>query len=206
MSREIHDIFDVILKIIAVVYGTIFLNYIGIEGEVEEILNIEFTTLAGSKLYLDFLCRMKNNTLRHIEFQYPRAGAEHSPRFFRYNIVAEARYLTITETTVFNFTQGLGNEKTQAMGESKSFHPHHFNLGDVDFEKYMENINMKVKSNTKLTHFEEITLQLMALNYDFKDKRTILKNVSKLIENRELFDESKFEFVQAVVERNQQSA
>lgn len=57
-----------------------------------------------------------------------------------------------------------------------------------------------LKSNTKLTHFEEITLQLIALNYDFKDKLEILKNVSKLIANKELFDESKFEFIQAVVE------
>ena len=55
MNRDIHTIYDVILKIIAFAYGTTFLNYIGIEKEVKEIFNIEFTTLTGSKLYLDFL-------------------------------------------------------------------------------------------------------------------------------------------------------
>ena len=73
-------------------------------------------------------------------------------------------------------------------------------MGDVDFEEYMDNINIKVKSNTQLTHFEEITLLLMALNYDFKDKLGILKKLSKLIVNKELFDESKFEFIQTVVD------
>lgn len=68
MDRDIHDIFDVILKIIAVVYGTIFLNYIGIEEEMEKILKVEFTTLAGKKVYLDFLCSLKNGTQHHIEF------------------------------------------------------------------------------------------------------------------------------------------
>ena len=181
MDREIHNLYDVILKIIAVVYGTIFLNYIGIEGEIKEILNVEFTTLTGSKLYLDFLCRMSDDTLRHIEFQYPRAGPEDAPRFFRYNIVAEARYLVSVETTVFNFTSGSGNKKIHDIRESKSFHPPQFNLGDVDFEEYMDNINIKVKSNTQLTHFEEITLLLMALNYDFTISGQYLRMYQSLL-------------------------
>lgn len=31
MGREIHDIYDVILKLIIIVYNVTFLNYIGIE-------------------------------------------------------------------------------------------------------------------------------------------------------------------------------
>lgn len=54
MDRDVHDIYDVILKIIISVYGTLFLNYIGIEDEIKEILNVEFTTLTGKKGYLDF--------------------------------------------------------------------------------------------------------------------------------------------------------
>ena len=48
-DRDVHDIYDVILKIIISVYGTLFLNYIGIEDEIKEILNVEFTTLTGKK-------------------------------------------------------------------------------------------------------------------------------------------------------------
>lgn len=73
MDREIHDVFDVILKIIIAVYGTVFLSFMGIDGEIEEVLSVEITTLAGTKLYSDFLCSLKDGTLCHIEFQYPHA-------------------------------------------------------------------------------------------------------------------------------------
>jgi hypothetical protein len=49
MDRDVHDIYDVILKIVATVYGTYFLNYIGIDKELDEVLNIEFTKLTGRK-------------------------------------------------------------------------------------------------------------------------------------------------------------
>lgn len=54
MDRDVHDIYDVILKIIISVYGTLFLNYIGIEDEIKEILNVEFTTLTGKKRVFGF--------------------------------------------------------------------------------------------------------------------------------------------------------
>ena len=47
MDRDIHDIFDVILKIIAEIYGTVFLEYIGIDKKISKNLNVEFTTLKG---------------------------------------------------------------------------------------------------------------------------------------------------------------
>lgn len=74
MDRDVHDIFDVILKIIVATYQSLFLKYMGVDEEIEEILSIEFTKLDGSKLYLDFLCLLKNGTLCHIEFQFPYAN------------------------------------------------------------------------------------------------------------------------------------
>jgi hypothetical protein len=129
MDRNIHDIFDVILKIIAVVYGTIFLNYVGIQEEIDEILNVEFTTIKGNKLYLDFLCRLKNGTLLHIEFQYPNADDNCSDRFFKYNITAEVRHEGLTETLIFNFTRRIKEAKPQKRGHSKSFTPYQFIWG-----------------------------------------------------------------------------
>ena len=144
MDRDIHDIYDVILKIIITVYGTLFLNFIGIDEEIDEILNVEIITLKGSKLYLDFLCRLKNGKLQHIEFQYPEAEPKHYNRFFRYNILVEGRNLERTETLIFNHGCKTKEEKPERMGETKCFMPKQFYLGDVDFESHIQNINIKL--------------------------------------------------------------
>lgn len=200
MDRDIHDIYDVILKIIANVYGTLFLNYIGIEQEIKEILNVEFTTLTGNKLYLDFLCLLKDGTLCHIEFQYPRAEPNDLDRFFKYNVHAEVRYQSRAETFIFNFSQKIGIEKPRKIGKTKCFNPHNFYLGDVEFDKYIEKINIKAKSNTQVSNFEEITLMLISLNPEMDCKFETLKKISILLKNKELFDEGKYEFIQAVIE------
>ena len=41
MTRKIHDIFDVILKLIALLYGTEFLRYIGCDCDFEKECNVE---------------------------------------------------------------------------------------------------------------------------------------------------------------------
>lgn len=143
MDRDVHDIYDVILKIIISVYGTLFLNYIGIEDEIKEILNVEFTTLTGKKGYLDFLCLLKNGNLCHIEFQYPKAEPKDLDRFFNYNIRSEVRYQKRAETTLFNFSRKSNEEKPRKIGETKCFKPHNFYLADVDFERHIEKINIK---------------------------------------------------------------
>lgn len=73
-------------------------------------------------------------------------------------------------------------------------------MGDVDFEAYLQNIKIKAESNTQLTHFEEITLLLISLNPEFDGEFEILKWISHLLKNKELFDETKFEFFQAVIQ------
>ncbi|MDO5859160.1 hypothetical protein [Methanobrevibacter sp.] len=200
MVRDIHDIYDVILKIIISVYGKHFLNYIGIDEDIKEVLNVELTTLNGNKLYLDFLCLLKNDTISHIEFQYPKSQPKHLDRFFNYNIVAQAKYQKTVDTTIFNFTHKLDDEKPQRMGQTKCFIPSRFYLGDVNFEEYIRNINIKLESNTQLSHSEEITLLLMSLNPKFDNKYNILHDISKIIEKKELFDKNRFEFFKSVVE------
>ena len=58
MTRKIHDIFDVIiLKLIALLYGTEFLRYIGCDCDFEKECNVEITTLKGNKLYwISYAC------------------------------------------------------------------------------------------------------------------------------------------------------
>ena len=88
MDRPIHDIYDVILKLIALIWATDFLKFLGIDGEIVEILNTEIITLNGKHYYLDFLCRLKDGTLLNIEFQFPKLKNKDCPRFYEYNIVA----------------------------------------------------------------------------------------------------------------------
>ena len=115
----------------------------GIDGEIEEVLSVEITTLAGTKLYLDFLCSLKDGTLCHIEFQYPHAEPDDFVRFFRYNISAEFKYQKRVETYVFNFDFGKNRINVMGIGKTKCSRPVQFFLGDVDFESYIENINYK---------------------------------------------------------------
>ena len=199
MDLKVHDIYDVILKLLAVVYGSIFLRYIGCEEEIEKIYNVEITTLKGKKMYLDFLCLLTDNTLRHVEFEYPKANDEDLERFHNYNITAQVRYQMLTDTDVVSFTKSPQKETPKKIGKSKSFHPHYFYIGDIDFEKIFEKINIKAESNRKLTNFEEITLLLRCLEYNFKDKVETLNFITKLLKKEEIFDESKFEFIETIV-------
>ena len=199
MDRNIHDIYDVILKIIIAVYGSVFLNFMGIEKEIKEILSVEITTLSGNKLYLDYLCLLDDNTLCHIEFQYPNAKPEDYGRFFRYNVAAEVRYQKRAETYVFNFTSKK-KSKCIKIGKTKAFNPIYFNLDDIDFKYYFKKINIKVKSNISLTNEEELALLLMPIASEFQGDVKVLKWISEIIVKKELFDETKYEFVHAIVD------
>lgn len=199
MEREIHDIYDVILKIISMAYGNVFLRYIGLEGEIKKIEKTEIATIAGSKLYLDFLCLLETDIYYNIEFEFPKADNDDIERFFNYNITTQARHQKLTETMVFNFTSKIKDENPKMIGKSKSFHPKHFYLGDIDFEMEMEKIKSKVKSNIKLTSFDEITLMLMCLSPKCKNKAEKFKNISKILKKKKLFDETKFEVIEAII-------
>lgn len=199
MDRKIHDVYDVILKIIIIVYQEAFLSYIGIDEKIKDLLKTEFVALEGKKYYLDFLCRLEDDTLCHIEFQFPRAKPKDLDRFFYYNIIAEVRYSTLTETIIINFTSKKIIEKIRHIGKSKCFKPKQIYLGDINFNAYWRKINMKVKHNVKLTNFEEITLLLTCLIPECKNKAEILERISKMLKNETLFDENRFEYIQAII-------
>ena len=199
MTRNIHDIYDVILKIIAMVYGNTFLNYIRIEKKIKKELKGEFTTITGAKIYLDYLCELTDGTLCHIEFQYPKAWKNDLDRFFNYNITAQVRYQKITETNIVNFTPQENKEKIRKIGETKCFKPQYFYIGDIDFKKEIEKINIKVKSEKQLSSCEEITLMILCIVPDCKNRLQKLKKICNILKRKELFDESRFEFIQAIV-------
>ena len=199
MDFKIHDVYDVILKIIMLVYGVIFLEYVGIDKKIKRLLKTEFTRMDGSKVYLDFLCLLEDGTLCHIEFQFPKARPVDLDRFFDYNITAQVRHGALTETLVINFTSRTNAIKTRQIGRSKSFHPKHFYLGDVDFNGYWRKINMKAESNLKLNAFEEISLMLMCLIPECKIKAKMLDKISKLLKKEELFDEKRLGYIQSVI-------
>lgn len=200
MKRAVHDIFDVLLKIMLTVYGTAFLNYIGIEEEMERVLNVEFTTLDGSKYYLDFLCLLKNGELCHVEFQYPYVKPDDMDRFYFYNALIHVRHKKVANTIVFNFMSRKVPIKAKEIGKTICFSPQQFCLEDVDFEMIFKNINIKVNSNRQLSHFEEITLMLMPLHPMFLGDANVLKRISEILLKKELFDVDKYQFIQAIVE------
>lgn len=200
MGRNIHDIYDVILKIIILVYGEGFLRFIGINKNIKEVLKTEFVTLKGIKFYLDFLCLLDDGTLCHIEFQFPKARPYDLDRFFDYNIVTQLIQGALTETIVINFTSIKFSEKIRRIGRSKCFNPDYVYLGDIDYAGYWRNINIKVESNLKLTVFEEIVVLLTCLIPECKNKAHMLDKISKLLKNKDLFDKTRFEYVKAIVQ------
>ena len=199
MKREIHSLYDIILKIIVSIYGTTFLEYVGIRKKIKAILSVEFITLTGKKYILDYLCLLEDKTICHIEFQFPSATTSDLNRFFDYNIHSQSKYQKLTETLVFNFISSKNKDLTIKIGKSKSFHPAYFYLGDIDFNTYLENINIKSKSDIKLTDFEEITLMLICLCPEWKNKLETLQKIVKFLKKKELFDSNKFEYIEGII-------
>ena len=175
-----------------------FLHFIGIDEEVKEILKTEFATFYGKKVYVDFLCKLKNGDLFHIEFEFPSARNDELIRFHFYNSIIRFFYNGDLETFVFNFSSKRKELKSE-IKQSISFHPPSFNLADVNFDEYCDNINIKVKTNNKLTGIEEIILMLRCLVPSFHGKTSTLKKISKLLHKKELFDESRFQYFEAVI-------
>lgn len=138
MDSNVHDVYDVILKLIILVYSVDFLKYIGITKDIKEILKTEFTRLDGKKFFLDFLCRLEDDTLCHIEFQFPKARLDELNRFFDYNIIAQVTHGKITETVVLNFTRKKASDEMISIGKTKKFLPMIVYMGDIDFETKLE--------------------------------------------------------------------
>ena len=120
-------------------WSNIFLKFIGINEEVKETLNKEFVTLYGRRAYVDYLCRLKNNDLLHVEFQYKSANEKDLKRFHFYNSLIRSNYEGDLETFVFNF-ESKKDLKVE-IEKSITFHPPNFNLEDVEFKDYCEKIN-----------------------------------------------------------------
>ena len=79
------------------------------------------------------------------------------------------------------------------------FRPPFFNLADVNFDAYLDNINIKVNTNKKLSGEEEIVLMLRCLVHFFRKKASFLEEISKLLNKKELFDEFRFQYFEAVI-------
>ena len=59
MARKVYKIYDIMLKLLVLIYGDYFLKFLNLDEEIKQILNIEFTNIKGESLYLDFLCLLK---------------------------------------------------------------------------------------------------------------------------------------------------
>ena len=198
MNRDIHDIYDVILKIACVLYGTKFLNYIGINGKIKQELNREIVTINGNKRYVDFLAEMENDTISHVEFQYPCVKIKDLDRFFDYNIFTQTIYEKLTETLIICFTK-KSKEIKRKIGQTKLFCPKFFYIGDINFDEKIKNINIKLKSNEQLTDDDEITLILMCLVPECENRYEKLKKICELLKNEKLFDEKKLELIKGII-------
>ena len=135
--ENVHDVYDVILKIILLIWLDFFLKFIGIDEEIKEVLKTEFVAVYGRKAYVDYLCKLKNNSLLHIEFEFPVAYNSDLKRYYFYNSIIRIYYEGDVETLVFNFTSKR-NHLVGEIGHSISFHPLSFYLGDVDFDNFLE--------------------------------------------------------------------
>ena len=162
MTRKIHKIYDGILRIIIFAYLHEFLRFIGEERKIEEVLKGDITTLNGSTKYLDFLCRLEDGTLCHIEFQFPAAYSDDLERFFDYNITVEVTLGGRTETIILNFSASTKGAREKDIGETKKFLPKIFYLGDVDFEEALKliHIRLNLAQLEKVINDEPLNIQL----------------------------------------------
>ena len=213
MDREVHKIYDYIMKVIIIVYLNEFLMYIGDERKITEVLKTEIPTLNGKTRYLDFLSRLDDGSLCNIEFEFPVAYSDDLERFFDYNIVVQIDQGKITESIIINFTKsGVGNDEIK-IGNSKSFHPKNVYLGDIDYIKELEKIKQKVnpncsswenvnndkESNIQLTYKEELHLLIMCLVPKYKNKTELLIEISDVLKNGKSFRKERLQIIREII-------
>ena len=143
----------------------------------------DITTLNGSTKYLDFHCRLKDGTHCPIEFQFPATYPDDLERFFDYNITVEVTFGERAETIIFNFSASTKGAREKSIGETKKFYPKIFYLGDINFERALELIHIKLglaqlesvindePLNIQLTYTEELHIMLMSLPENCKNKK-----------------------------------
>ena len=163
-------------------------------------MKTEITTISGRTVYLDFLCKTNDGKLYNIEFQLKSPKVDDLTRFYDYNIIANVRYDKITETVIVNFRTRKSGCKQTKIGESIEFHSKYFNLGDIDYEKILNNIEEKVKNNYYLTSSEEISLMLMSLLPKYKNKPELLKRIYEVSKKRECLNVKKYEIITGVIQ------
>ena len=93
------------------------------------------------------MCEATDDSLCHVEFQYPKANENDLDRFFDYNISSQVHHQKLTETCVINFAEY--DAEIKQIGDTKCFNPYIFNLTEIDFDEYIKKIKIKVKSNTQ---------------------------------------------------------
>ncbi|MBQ7928568.1 MAG: hypothetical protein IJ287_07520 [Methanobrevibacter sp.] len=199
MKREIHTIFDIILKMIIVTYSNEFLKLIGEKRSIKRLLKTNITTNNGRQLHLDFLCELEDGTILNVEFQFRGPYGYDLDRFFDYNILSQAEYDKICETIIISFKTSKSGQKTRKMGFSKTIHPKFFYLGDLDFVKILNTIENKVENNLKLTNMDKILLLLMCLVPKCKNKQEILEKICEMIKKPKLFDLLKIGTFKAII-------
>ena len=198
MARKVYKIYDIMLKLLVLIYGDYFLKFLNLDENIKQILNIEFTNIKGESFYLDFLCLLKNNELRHIEFQKKKPDSDDYTRFRKYAIAAEAYYGQNTRTLIVRYCKTKNEKKTIGFKKGLILILDYFYLGGVDFEDVIEKINIKVatykKSNviTKISPLEEISLLVMCLVDEVQDIKVNLKKIYDITQFGDLFDKERF--------------
>lgn len=154
---------------------------------------------------------MKDGTHCHIEFQFPTAYPDDLERFFDYNITVEVTFGERTETIIFNFSTSSKGACEKDIGETKKFCPKTFYLGDIDFEKELELIHLKLNLtrlesiinneplNIQLTYTEELHIMSMSLPENCHNKKELLTEAVKLLKNEQIFHKEKIETIRSVI-------
>jgi len=158
--------------------------------DIERICPTEVFTRRESSKYVDFLCELKNRTLLHVEFQYNATTEKLLEKFHGYNQAKSIENGRTVNTMVFNFQKLDKCAKSCWIGQSIFFRPVNIFLGDIDFEKRLNNIEEKVLNSIqsdghsayKLSIFEEIDLVLTTLVPQTVDKEKSLRRVCYLFE------------------------
>ena len=125
--RGIHDKYDVIMLLVIVVWLDSFLEFMGIDLKIDEVLSTKHSTLFGERRLMDFIFRGMDFKIYDVEFDFPHVTHERMSRYFFYNILAETAFKGIVESIIINFTKKTGDTSSvYRSGFSKSFHPRQY--------------------------------------------------------------------------------
>ena len=207
-DRQVLTIYDAIIRLLFLFYNNSFLHFLGVDEDILERVDQKIQTAFGKKVRMDFIARLTNDELFNVEAHKGHIKENRYKEYFLYSAIASTYYGGNVRQLILRFCKStVSDKKCVRINHHSLFFPNYFYIDDLDFDAIIKKINKKVqtyigsefKSIIKLTKNEEIALLLRVTVDGFTDYYETLKEICKLLEIEDLFEDDTYLFFRQIL-------